>query len=608
MLTSTAWGDLYVTTTTDVSFTGTVLDSSGLEVMPDSVRIIVKKIVTAGSYTEEYDAWFNAGDTEADSVEDEKSLTWGDAFGDIDDDEGVGTYQITAGFYAEGIYSRQHKMCILGSQDVNVASMDNSVLTAAAINSNAITTSKIADGAITIDDIATEVFSNIAIYSSDSVWAEGTRTLTWDLSNYDGATPLTKANVRDTIAVLFVDSLASIDSAEALMRAVAGDSNDVNVRSVTAGALESGDFEDAFLKATKIDADAFSAAKFAQDFWTALPESVIQDAYIDSAKFADDLFHAFKHQVWAETLDGVAEAASAEYWIRYLTNLFDGTSQIDSADMNDDFWMAVGNKAGAASDTTDIKAMLAGLYIDSTMALTIDSIIAKMGPFGDSSVTSTPFTLYYWMANVLKSVADSSLTILKVGNGPYLDSTYVHNDSGFIAGADVMFYQGATELETKTNSEGWAIFNLTSGTWYGLVYAVGNGQDTIPQTFSISANTTDSISMTAAAAGLCNVYNYVYDGGGNPVRGVTVTATIPTQFWPIRYQGKAIRATYSTTTDGNGKWELPLLPNSLLLTGLVPPDSSSHWLLTASDNVFGQGYKFTVPISSSVLMEPDSLQ
>jgi hypothetical protein len=267
-----------------------------------------------------------------------------------------------------------------------------------------------------------------------------------------------------------------------------------------------------------------------------------------------------------------------------------------------------------------IDSILVSLVYDDGAPTDLKSVHDKLG---DEWLVSDP-TVYQWFVDLnddsssasvpdsLVARMDSSLAILQSGNGPYVCSLYVYNGSGAITSGRVRMVQGATTWADDINSDGYAIFGLTSGTWYGIAYIPLNQQDTIPQTFSITDDLTDSISLslhtpTAAVGDLCTVWNYIMDGSNNPVPGVAITATIPTVFWPIRYEGQAVKAKVSTKTDNTGKWELQIYPSSLLLT--TQADSASYWQISADGGYYGdQGYKVTVPDSTSFFMVPDSKQ
>jgi hypothetical protein len=200
------------------------------------------------------------------------------------------------------------------------------------------------------------------------------------------------------------------------------------------------------------------------------------------------------------------------------------------------------------------------------------------------------------------------------GTGDKVCSLWVYDTGASSFVSDIMVSarntSGALQGMNRTNATGISVLYLLNGS-YNLTIPMNSGyiQTTNPQSLTVSGNTNDTINVTwfspsAAGGDLCVVYNYIKDGSDNPIAGVTVTAKIPSNFWPVTYSGQAFRATVSTKTDGNGKWELPVYPNSLVLT--TDGDSASYWQFTDSKKLFGDyGYKVTVPDSATFFMVPD---
>jgi len=437
-----------------------------------------------------------------------------------------------------------------------------------------------------------------------------------------------------------------------------------------------------------------------------LPESVLQDAKLDSAKFTADFYRAMKKYIWADTLDGVREASSAEDRILYILGYLDGTYPLptdwitaDNVDgdaateIADSVWaadtLATGDSSAMGNwqtlgGTTAISTADMAEIADSVWATgdsssmgnwqtlggtggsgaaqtTVDSILSatgyvsgislmdKMGGFGASDRAGTDSTLHTYLWQIRERIGkmgildravsvDSALSVYIQQIREYQDS--IRDDIGGIGGGtgantcSLWVYDtdnsltvssiyvrannasGADQGHARTNANGISVLNLDDGA-YKLVIPMNSGyiQTTNPQSFTVSGNTNDTIEVTlfspsAPAGDLCTVYNWIKDGSDNAVAGVTVTAKIPTQFWPVRYSGQAIQAIVSTKTDNNGKWELSVFPSSLILTDQA--DSASYWQFTAqkgSQKYFGdQGYKVTVPDSSTFKMVPDSQQ
>lgn len=262
---------------------------------------------------------------------------------------------------------------------------------------------------------------------------------------------------------------------------------------------------------------------------------------------------------------------------------------------------------------------------------TVDAIIQVMrriGLFADTGTVSINFNLASYLVNTVFAYIDSvntslgfdgttdahakldSIITLGPGDGPRLCSLFVWDGSGALTGGKTRMTSGAETRIRDINGSGFSVFNLTDATWTGLVYAAGYSQDTIPQTFIVTASFKDTISMSvfspsAPAGDLCTVYNWVKDGNDNPIKGVRVTAKIPHDFWPIKYSGQSIVANWEVSTDSLGLWELPIYPSTILET--AQSDSASYWQISGyegSRELFS--YKVTVPDSATFKMVPDS--
>lgn len=129
----------------------------------------------------------------------------------------------------------------------------------------------------------------------------------------------------------------------------------------------------------------------------------------------------------------------------------------------------------------------------------------------------------------------ADIAALTSGTGPNLCSLFVFNASGALTLGSVRMTQGATQFSANLDGAGWAVFGLTNGTWTGVAYTTGNTQDTIPQTFSLSGDLTDSISMTAFTVGTptdtgkVNLYAYTDEILGDTLEGATITVSPKTR-------------------------------------------------------------------------------
>ena len=154
------------------------------------------------------------------------------------------------------------------------------------------------------------------------------------------------------------------------------------------------------------------------------------------------------------------------------------------------------------------------------------------------------------------------------GGGPRLCSLMVVDATpAAITDGSVSMTSGATVWTADVSGAGFAVFSLTDATWIGLAYATGYVQDTIPQTFVITASVRDTITMTAisisapSAADKSTCFLFTYNIMGAIVENAKLTATINGNGpWFAADDSTAIMVPkkVSAKTDSNGKAELEL--------------------------------------------------
>lgn len=332
------------------------------------------------------------------------------------------------------------------------------------------------------------------------------------------------------------------------------------------------------------------------------------DAF-DNTDFAEAYWAKLTDRVWDEDTIGHKTDPQMGYWITQ-----GGTASIsdaDKGDIADSIFLRI-----IANDTTS-----GG--IDTIFADYVASTALSVGKDGVSNayVTLQMKAGAYTGATGSNIRDDFDTVLVKIaaidvgaGSGANTCSVWVYDTGNTVMVSDIKVRannaSGANQGMDRTNVTGIAVLNLDDGD-YNLVIPMNSGyiQTTNPQPFTVSGATNDTIDVTwfspsDPGGDLCAVYNYVLDGNRNGVPGVTITATIPTNFWPITQAGQAIRATATAKTDGNGLWQMSIPPSGLLLT--ADGDSASFWQFTAPGQLFGHmGYKVTVPDSASFFMVPD---
>jgi hypothetical protein len=163
VLVGSAGASIDFKSTTDlIGLTGQVVDTNPTNsyLIPDSVRIVV-----TFHGMECLDAWYNAGDAEADSSN--GLLTWYDVAGDIDADSGAGIYTVTAMYYnvTKDLYTNRYYQFYLGTQNTNVASVSDDALNLRTDICDVFPDSNIAS--ITVADVNVGSVSSSAIEDAD---------------------------------------------------------------------------------------------------------------------------------------------------------------------------------------------------------------------------------------------------------------------------------------------------------------------------------------------------------------------------------------------------------------------------------------------------------
>jgi len=180
------------------------------------------------------------------------------------------------------------------------------------------------------------------------------------------------------------------------------------------------------------------------------------------------------------------------------------------------------------------------------------------------------------------------------------------SDSTVIEGARIVVRtldQSTVKVNNMTTDvNGVQILELDVASYFTLITA--NNYTRITDTIAVAQDSTWILYMSEfdpgspSSAGCCLVYGYIYQANGDPAPNATVSATIPDDYWPVRYDGAAIDAYNSTNTDSLGYWEMDLYANPVVLTDQA--DSSSVWIIDGlyqSKTIFRK--EVTVPTDST---------
>lgn len=381
----------------------------------------IRIVVTDSAGTELHDAWYASSDAQCALNGD--VITFFDQWEDIDGSASTGIFSVMATIASDA----QGNVDVFSNQNYVVICVDTAM---------------------------------IAAYSAaGQAYAE--------ISNIDGWNPVTD---NDSLVIDF----SSLSTA----------TPDVNIASADNNALESVDFEDYFLKESKIDSGAISNAKIA-------------DAAFDSANFAND------------------------------------------------YWSAVSNTGGTAS-------------IPDSIAARIDSLLFSLGYDASTDV--------HWKIDNLTlsggGTEAETLVVMSVS-----DSTVIENASIVVRTLD----QSTVKVDgLSSDQNGRRILELDPDSFFVAV-THNNYTQTLDTIAILSGGGTDTLWMERFDPGvpsspdLCRVYGWIYDISGIAVEKATVTAEIPSDYYPVKYDGIIITPFSKTAeSDSTGYWEIDLLPNQLL--------------------------------------------
>lgn len=263
----------------------------------------------------------------------------------------------------------------------------------------------------------------------------------------------------------------------------------------------------------------------------------------------------------------------------------------------------IGDWTGTGND--DLKTIL-GDYVTRTIMGSADSLMTNLGIkfFGDSSTTTTPFTMQYYLTQYLRSRVDSILTSLgydattdahekldkligAVGTEPETLIVLSTDDSTQIQSARVVVRtidQSTVKVDgLTTDVNGKLILELDADSFFVAITA-NNYTQTLDTIVVAAGGQTDTLWMVlfdpgSPAGDLTRVYGRVQTGGVG-IKGVDITAEIPDEYWPIRFGTALIVARRDTTTDSSGDWAIDLEANTDLTTvNEFLSDSTSYWII-----------------------------
>jgi len=257
------------------------------------------------------------------------------------------------------------------------------------------------------------------------------------------------------------------------------------------------------------------------------------------------------------------------------------------ADFDSAFWKLIADSSGGGGGGAGIG--------DSTIAR-VDSILTSLGfdeggPTDLKSVqdklglewTASDATVYEQLVDIeddstgipdsLIARVDSMWTFFG-GRGENTCKIYVKSGANYPANLTVkMVASGGTSYYQQTDANGLALFQLDDGTYSGyLISSPAYSQDTLPQTFTFTADYNDTLTASATTVGspggganFCSTYIYTYGILGDTIEGATFSM-VPKGRGPwIDSNGVAIIPLVKTAaTNSNGYVGLAVYRSSVV--------------------------------------------
>ncbi len=335
------------------------------------------------------------------------------------------------------------------------------------------------------------------------------------------------------------------------------------------GTLDASEIGTDAITAAKIAINAIGSDEMAASAWAEMKNFVW--ANIDTSTFPTDssdfvqyLARFFTDALWGADTSDHNVAASYGVLVKDTSAYQGSASGLTVEEIAHGVWGHEADSAWAASSFGDSAkgwggggggglSVEEGAQLDSLITFIVDSVYASVG---FQALTDSPPTRYgtvhekfgkffgtgtHDLEQVIgdysgaagDNIEDDFDTLFArpSGNDVNLCSLYVFNVSGALTLGSVSMTQGATRRTASIDGAGWASFGLNNGTWTGLAAVTGNRQDTIPQTFSLSGDLTDSISMTAFTintptdTGKVNLYLYTDRIMGDTLEGAIMTVS-----------------------------------------------------------------------------------
>jgi len=208
-------------------------------------------------------------------------------------------------------------------------------------------------------------------------------------------------------------------------------------------------------------------------------------------------------------------------------------------------------------------------------------------------------------SDTLETLSDQIDTLSAAGDGARTITITVEDaDSGAkIQDAHVrLTAAGLGTVVDTTNASGVATLYVDDATWTAVVTA--NGYTGTSESLVVDGDETDTRELTAqsitppAAASLCTIGTYVFDGAGQPDSGATFAAVLEAENAAVDTALLTLQTT-TDTTDSNGYGELQLLRADQFTNGT----GRYHITVADSDGNRCMSVRMAIPNQATAMLE-----
>jgi hypothetical protein len=329
------------------------------------------------------------------------------------------------------------------------------------------------------------------------------------------------------------------------------------------------------VSATITDYDADSGFVYVQDGFNSYPPvGTVMKVWKDKGQYWTqteiDSTLAGIGGVWADTLKGLWNKADSLLGLLGSPNT---SSPWEYADNSIGDWVL-----GMRTTLDSIKGYIGAPNVsaawedtNSVLNVLLDLTYSIMNKLGDYSGASGDDN----------NIKDDFSGLGDTGSGANACSIYVESSTGGVQGVNVRLQAsgGGSNYYDATNSDGWAVFALDDGTYYGYAFMPNYTQSTIPETTTFTADIKDTIAVTAntisspSNPALIRAYVHTWDVLGDSV-GSAVFRVIPrtnNKAWSYISGADTVAIVpreHFAITDSAGYGYLDIFPSASIKSGV----------------------------------------